>query len=240
MPQDVKQGYDKDLLLLLYNEVQELKKVKANRSGDIIKGDFLVEGNLLTKGKSPGEDKIGQLYFGIDTEYPENVLPFNGAIKLRASYPELWDKVNAGKLGSLVTDSVWLTPSSLACGHFSSGDGSTTFRLPDWQGIFPRFAGANGVLKTANGSAYTGGELLEVLLDRFLSHEHVLPAHNGYDGGRNLHYKDGNKVAGRPELTNQSWNVLTTIYTAGSVVPRTGTETAPVSGSKYAFIFVGD
>ncbi len=38
MPQDVKSGYDKDLLLLLYNEVQELKKVKTNRSGDIING----------------------------------------------------------------------------------------------------------------------------------------------------------------------------------------------------------
>ena len=78
MSMDVKPGYDEDLIKLLYDDVQELKKVKTNRSGDIFKGDLLVDGNLIVKGKVPGEDKVGQLYFGIDTDTPENVLPFNG------------------------------------------------------------------------------------------------------------------------------------------------------------------
>lgn len=171
---------------------------------------------------------VGQLYFGIFAQYPESVLPFNGAVKARSLYPELMALLDSGALGNLVSDATWLAG---ACGGFSSGDGSTTFRMPDWQGIFIRFAGQNSVLKKANAGAYNGGGLLSILLDKFLAHEHVLPACNGYGGDTNYHYKDGNKVAGRPEITNQSWNVLTTIYTAGSVVPRTGTETAPVSVS---------
>lgn len=39
------------------------------------------------------------------------------------------------------------------------GDGSTTFNLPDFRGVFLRGAGANGTLQDASGAAFDGGSV---------------------------------------------------------------------------------
>lgn len=165
---------------------------------------------------------VGKLYFGIDTDYPENVLPFNGAIKVRALYPELWSKVHAGSLGAVVTDANWLDPLQLASAKFSSGDGSTTFRVPDWQGIFMRFTGANSILKTANGSAYNGGEILSILLDMFHAHEHTNIGGGGVQG-------HGSYLPHVATLTSSNSTAIVEKATYGP--PRYGNQTAPVSVS---------
>lgn len=56
----------------------------------------------------------------------------DGQVLNRADYPELWDMVNAGRFAS-VTDAVWLSDVSKR-GAYSTGNGSTTFRLPDLNG----------------------------------------------------------------------------------------------------------
>lgn len=61
---------------------------------------------------------------------PPYELPLDGQIVKRSDWPELW--AHAQQHG-LVTDDEWVAnPSSR--GSYSSGDGSTTFRLPDWNG----------------------------------------------------------------------------------------------------------
>lgn len=71
----------------------------------------------------------------------ENHLKLNGALLLRASYPKLWEFAQNNSL--VVTEATWqavdeTTGLQLKSGLFSSGDGSTTFRLPDHRGMFYR------------------------------------------------------------------------------------------------------
>ena len=163
---------------------------------------------------------VGQLYFGIFNECPESVLLFNGAIKVRELYPELMALLNAGVLGTLVSDTEWLAG---ACGAFSVGDGSTTIRMPDWRGIFPRFQGINSVLKTANNTAYNGGSIFTVLLDKMMGHLHGTDAQKN-SAGAVLAY------------AGVGWNfapasVGSPISDGTNGTPRLGNQTAPVSVS---------
>jgi microcystin-dependent protein len=58
-------------------------------------------------------------------------LKLNGASLSRTTYPELWAYAQAS--GNLVAQG------SKQAGNFGTGDGSTTFTLPDYRGEFPRF-----------------------------------------------------------------------------------------------------
>lgn len=64
---------------------------------------------------------------------PAGFLSENGALLLRADFPNLWTFAQAS--GMLTTDAAWLAGDH---GKFSSGDGVTTFRLPDMRGEFIR------------------------------------------------------------------------------------------------------
>jgi microcystin-dependent protein len=73
---------------------------------------------------------------------PTNTIKANGALLSRTTYAALWAYAQAS--GNLVTDAVWTGSSQY--GSFSSGDGSTTFRVPDMRGYFVRgFDDARGV-----------------------------------------------------------------------------------------------
>lgn len=58
--------------------------------------------------------------------YP-GVLPADGREVLRVDYPDTWEAIEAGLIPS-VSEAEWQGGASL---YFSTGDGSTTFRLPD-------------------------------------------------------------------------------------------------------------
>jgi len=72
-----------------------------------------------------------------------NEVVANGALLQRSQYPRLWEWVQ-GIGASLVTDAVWNTASATVAGRtvsrpyrgcFSTGDGSTTFRVPDLMNV---------------------------------------------------------------------------------------------------------
>jgi hypothetical protein len=58
--------------------------------------------------------------------------PLDGGLYSRATYPDAWALIRDGKVPK-VTDSQWLA-SNLNRGNFTEGDGSTTFRVPDYNG----------------------------------------------------------------------------------------------------------
>lgn len=64
----------------------------------------------------------------IETGY----VPYDGQLLNRADYPAMWDKVQA--TFSIITDADWLANPSKR-GSYSSGDGTTTFRMPDYNGV---------------------------------------------------------------------------------------------------------
>ena len=64
---------------------------------------------------------------------PLGWLKLNGASLNRADYPELWAAAFAS--GNIVTEAVWAATNT---GSFSTGNLSTTFRIPDLRGEFVR------------------------------------------------------------------------------------------------------
>ena len=80
---------------------------------------------------------VGRVDQGYSVEYDE--LLCNGSLYNRADYPRLWNKIQTYG-SSLVSDTVWNTSSAVVNGVtvlrpyrgcYSTGDGSTTFRVPD-------------------------------------------------------------------------------------------------------------
>ncbi|KIP16018.1 phage Tail Collar domain protein [Burkholderia sp. MSHR3999] len=76
---------------------------------------------------------IGQIVFEPRTTVRAGFLKANGVLVKRADYPALWAYAQAS--GALVSDDEW-QKGRWAC--FSSGDGTTTFRLPEMRGEFIR------------------------------------------------------------------------------------------------------
>lgn len=63
--------------------------------------------------------------------YPPNCLPRDGQLVNRADWPELWAWAQKT---TPITDAAWLADVTKR-GSYSTGNGTTTFRLPDWNGV---------------------------------------------------------------------------------------------------------
>lgn len=80
---------------------------------------------------------IGRITQGPYSTIPANCLALEGALYNRADYPALWAYIEANYL--IVADAL----AAFSPGAFTSGDGATTFRLPNLTGLFVRGAGGN-------------------------------------------------------------------------------------------------
>lgn len=96
-------------------------------------------------------------------------LPLSGGLYNRADYPDLWGKVQS----EAIPDSEWLTTQQNSVGGavmaYSTGDGSTTFRVPSvgTSGVFFRSV-------TSDGSSLSGlADLTKAYEDSFKSHSHT-------------------------------------------------------------------
>ncbi len=79
-----------------------------------------------------GGGAVGSITYFPANAAPDTHLKLNGALLLRSEYPDLWEFAqNSGNI--TIDDASWG-----GIGHFSPGDGSTTFRLPDFRGYFVR------------------------------------------------------------------------------------------------------
>ncbi|USL56762.1 tail fiber domain-containing protein [Pantoea ananatis] len=76
-------------------------------------------------------------YLGSRAKVPAGYLPADGQLLNRADYPDIWNAISTGVLIS-VDDTTWLNASGATYihrGKYSTGNGSTTFRMPDLNGI---------------------------------------------------------------------------------------------------------
>lgn len=120
---------------------------------------------------------------------------------------------------------------------FGIGDGSTTFNLPDFRGIFPRGAGTNGNITKADGSDYSA-TLGASSDDMMFGHRHILHLSNA-----NGNVGDDTQVSGGGTGTVQGLlrttgggstnfspqQVLTPIDDGANGTPNAGDETAPAN-----------
>lgn len=106
-------------------------------AGDLIVGSkedpaqFIFNGEPFTNGVP-----IGQVFPVLDGIVPSDALPLTGGLYSRAIYSALWDWVNEHAAERLVTEKVWQATKTANEGkwvpQYSTGDGSTTFRMPLW------------------------------------------------------------------------------------------------------------
>lgn len=74
---------------------------------------------------------VGHMYWSIEPNVPAGRLPAMGATYNRALYADLWAWANS--VGLVKSESEWQAIASANdgnCAYYSSGDGSTTFRVP--------------------------------------------------------------------------------------------------------------
>lgn len=98
--------------------------------------EFLATGELESKLFGNLSEQIvprGAVVHGPWTSAPPGFVTCSGALVSRTTYAALWTAVQAR--GKLVSDATWLAGSF---GAFSTGDGSTTFRLPQLNTDFVR------------------------------------------------------------------------------------------------------
>ena len=144
---------------------------------------------------------IGATVAIYDTTIPTNWKQLNGDAISRATYSVLY-----GKLSTV----------------YGVGDGSTTFNLPDMDGIFQRGDSTQSV----SGRAKTAAALGTVQEDEFQGHKHTQNAPDGTGGsnwGASVTNTHGTFFAAGPNTTSS------TVDDGTNGLPRTGTETFPTN-----------
>lgn len=96
---------------------------------------------------------------------PAGWLASSGQLVSRTTYAALW--VAAQASGNIVSDATWTGGAGLYDGSFSTGDGSTTFRLP--------YANGNFIRSWDNGRGVDSGRALGTMqLDALQDHTHAV------------------------------------------------------------------
>ena len=94
-------------------------------------------------------------------------LPVDGQLLNRADHPELWTFVSSGGY-PMITEADWQS-TPLSRGSFSSGNGSTTFRMPDMNG---KQVGSIGAVGLRGDGAFSAGEAGKLQDSQNLEHSH--------------------------------------------------------------------
>ena len=106
-------------------------------AGDLIVGSKEDPAQFIFNGEPfPNGSPIGQVFPVLDGIVPSDALPLTGGLYSRAIYSALWDWVNEHAAERLVSEEVWQATKTANEGkwvpQYSTGDGSTTFRMPLW------------------------------------------------------------------------------------------------------------
>jgi hypothetical protein len=164
-----------------------------NSEGDAV---FTVDQSANTNAKSFsgfGIVPIGSIitFAAPDSRIPDGWLLCNGQLVSRKKYPDLWIIIGA---------------------LYGSGDGSTTFNLPDLRGMFlrgvddgagrdpdshSRLAQKNSDGGTGSG---TGDYVGSRQADEYASHDHLFSSTGGYQGG-NQKLWEGTKSGGHADIS---------------------------------------
>jgi microcystin-dependent protein len=165
------------------------------------------------------------------TTPPTGYLITEGQLISRATYASLWSFAQTS--GNLISDTDWLAGQY---GSFSSGDGSTTFRLPQFGGYFLR------TLDNGNGID-PARAIGTVQQNQNLSHTHSALSTSSVSDPGHIHgilVETGGAGAGsgKAELSNQNQNIGTvtqtgytglSVSTSTTVVNSGGSEARPIN-----------
>lgn len=151
---------------------------------------------------------VGSTIWVNATTAPAGFVKENGALLARATYPALY--AYAAASGNIVSEATWSAGNR---GAFSTGDLSTTFRIPDSRGEFVRgFDDGRGI----DAGRVLGADQADSLKD----HTHL--------------YDKGNSTTGGTVGAGVAWENGWTATASGSPSTGAATETRPRNHAKLA------
>lgn len=171
---------------------------------------------------------LTQWWGGTRASIPEKYTPQDGQLLSRASYPSLWALVSSGSF-PLINDAQWsANPGQRGC--FSTGDGATTFRMPDLNG---KQGGSVGAVVLRGDGGYSTGASGGIQDSDNLAHTHSVTINPA--GGHSHSIND----PGHAHTVQASGGDL---LSGGGSVPRayTATQTTSYSGTGISINGVGD
>jgi hypothetical protein len=171
-------------------------------------------------------ERVGQCVSAY-TQHPGTLIR-NGSLINRDAYPRLWKWVNEKLTNNQqrVTDAIWLSdPGALPVyrGLFSTGNGTTSLRLPDDRGMFDRYLDSGRGLDTDRIHTYAGG---------FEQYEIQQHRHTRNSVGAAEHDMRSNALGGGNSLGGGPYHPVSQIYTGNAG----GSETRPMNNAKIPLI----
>jgi hypothetical protein len=151
---------------------------------------------------------------------PAGFIPLDGQLLTRTVYPSAWDEINNGRV-PVVTEAAWATNTNR--GSFTVGDGSTTFRLPDFNGKSSGSAGAVFLRGDGTSSAGTDG-LLQ--LDAMQGHAHSLSSSVAMKSGSGSATTGASTTVGSGAVTPDTTGITSDGFNG---TPRVSAETRPLN-----------
>lgn len=162
---------------------------------------------------------VGSIIWIPGTAPPAGMLECRGQLETRATYPALWNFASAS--GNLTNEATW------EGGNFSSGNGSTTFRLPDLRGEFVR--GWDNGKGTDTGRAIGSFQdfMQETVTGSVLSTYYTCPRSSATGVFASSTYS-GNGSNTTPDFT-RSGEMGKLVFDSSDSTAKTGNETRPRS-----------
>jgi len=137
---------------------------------------------------------IGATFIWPFATAPATFLLMNGALYNRADYPALWAKASA----TAITDAAWATDK----GKFSHGNGTTTFRVPDWAEVVTVGYKAGSTEFGTLGKIF-GEKTHQLTVAELPKHSFNVPASGGTGGGfLETLYRGGSSTPDNQVATN--------------------------------------
>lgn len=159
---------------------------------------------------------------------PAGCAPADGQLLSRALYPDVWAAIRDGKVPK-TSEATWSSDPTQR-GMFTEGDGSTTFRMPDYNG---KAMGSLGALFLRGDGALSAGSAGVVQRDAFQGHWHYNQYSSVYRGygnagnGWTCNFSTGYRDATTEDLGAAF--VTNAASDAANGVPRTSSETRPLN-----------
>ena len=132
--------------LIQFDEADDMFKVGEQGNLETIASQEYVDEKIKSNG---GGISVGYEYFTMNPNIPTGWLPLFGGEYSREAYKDLWAWVQT-QTGYLITEAEWQEKATANEGNvpfYSTGDGSTTFRVPS---LKCHVQGANGVEKVGS------------------------------------------------------------------------------------------
>ncbi len=197
------------------------QKIEENQAATVLVIDALddkVDTNkTLTDAAILALRGVGRVDFFPGSTAPDGYIKANGATLSRAAYPELWAFAQSR-----------IAPANDTLnypGLFGSGDGATTFKVPDLRDYFPRFQ-SDGAATEYNREPGSKQE------DDIKSHDHpyqdVVYTEASTAGGTDANGRDGKKIIGAGiGGSNSDYDNNYGFYENSTTGPTGGVETRP-------------